>query len=106
MCLKPSITVADTALHHNILLFRPQIQDTGEEIGHSWYLPCHGFLRDMTIFKVEGQGIYIFETPSQEYPPESHTNVMFLQTPLRGGSPAIPLVRTDYCYVHIVNSKQ
>ena len=35
----------------------------------------------MTIFKVEGQGVFIFETPSQEYTPERHTSAMFLQTP-------------------------
>ena len=50
----------------------------------------------MTLFKVEGQRIYIFKTLSQDHVPESHTSVMFLHSPLPGGSPAIPLVRADY----------
>ena len=50
----------------------------------------------MTLFKVEGQRIYIFKTPSQDHVPESHTSVIFLCFPLPGGSPAIPLVRADY----------
>ena len=59
----------------------------------------------MTLFKVEGQRIYIFKTPSQDHVPESHTSVMFIHSPLSGGSPAIPLVRADYRIQSVNNDK-
>ena len=89
------INLQECRLARNILLSRPQIRDTAEKIEHSWQLPSRSFLRDMSLFKVEGQGIYIFKSPSQDCVPESNTSVIFLQTPLLGGSPAIPLVRAD-----------
>ena len=79
----------------NILLSRPQMRDTSEKIEHFWQLPSRSFLRDMSLFKVEGQGIYIFKSPSQDCIPESNASVIFLQTPLPGSSPAIPLVRAN-----------
>ena len=89
------INLQECRLARNILLSRPQIRDTSEKIEHFWQLPSRSFLRDMSLFKVEGQGIHIFKSPSQDCVPESNTSVIFLQTPLPGSSPAIPLVRAD-----------
>ena len=73
---------------------------------HSRKHPGHGHLRDMTPFKVERQRIYIFKTPGQDHVSESHTSVMFLHSPLPGGSPAISLVRADYRIQSVNNDKR
>ena len=60
----------------------------------------------MTLFKVEGQKIYIFKTPSQDHVPESHTSVISIYSPLPWGSPAIPLVIANYRIETVNNDKR
>ena len=59
----------------------------------------------MTNFKVGGQRIYIFQTPSQDHVSESHTSGMFLHSLLPRGTPAIPLVTADYQMQSVNNEK-